>query len=111
MRKTDGGDGWTIVTFALPLGTDARVAAIYGDFNDWRGESHVLLPTGDGAPELALRLPPGRFEFRYLVDGETWFNDPDADDYAPNPFGGQNSVVYTIPADGAPTDVMTPAAG
>jgi 1,4-alpha-glucan branching enzyme len=101
MRKREGGDGWTIVTFTLPPGADGAVVTVHGDFNDWHGEDHVMLATDGGPPELSLRLPPGRFEFRYCLDGDVWINDPDADDFSPNPFGGQNSVVYTAPAGDA----------
>ena len=35
------------------------------------------------------------YEFRYLVNSSAWHNDWEADDYAPNPFSGENSVVST----------------
>jgi hypothetical protein len=42
-------------------------------------------------------LEPGHdYQFRYLVDGETWLNDPAADKYVPNPFGSENSVVIVV---------------
>ena len=34
-----------------------------------------------------------RYRFRYLLDGERWENDWEADDYADNDYGGQDSVV------------------
>ena len=34
-----------------------------------------------------------RYEYRFVVDGEDWIADDDADDFVPNPFGGKNSVV------------------
>ena len=30
-----------------------------------------------------------------LLDGYRWENDPEADDYAPNAYGGYNSVIHT----------------
>ena len=35
------------------------------------------------------------YEFKYHVDGDTWVNDPEADDYASNPYVEKNSVVHT----------------
>jgi len=41
-------------------------------------------------------LSAGReYQFRYLVDGQDWYNDWQADKYVPNNFGGDNSVVVT----------------
>ena len=39
--------------------------------------------------------PETRYEFRYLLDGEVWYNDTAAAAYAPNEFGTHNSVVET----------------
>ena len=36
-----------------------------------------------------------RHEYRYLVDGETWINDTEAETYTPNPYGSDNCVVTT----------------
>jgi hypothetical protein len=41
-----------------------------------------------------MSLEPGRrYRYRYLADGERWINDWAADDYQPNPYGGDDSVV------------------
>ena len=43
---------------------------------------------------LAIRVLAGKtVEFRYLIDGKTWQNDWYADDYVPNAFGSENSVL------------------
>ena len=39
-----------------------------------------------------LSLPPGRYEYQFVVDGR-WMPDLTAADEMPNPFGGFNSVV------------------
>jgi hypothetical protein len=33
------------------------------------------------------------YRFRYLLDGTQWTNDPVADGYAPNPYGGEDSLL------------------
>ena len=41
-----------------------------------------------------MTLETGRkYRFRYLVDGKRWENDWDADAYAPNQFGSEDSIV------------------
>ena len=47
----------------------------------------------DGRFKLTLELEAGKeYQFRYRIDGE-WHNEWEADRYAANPFGGDNSVV------------------
>jgi len=36
------------------------------------------------------------YQFKYLVDGNNWVNDTEADSLVPSPFGEPNSVVSTI---------------
>lgn len=55
----------------------------------------IELDEGHWAKELALS--PGRYEYRLVVD-EHWMADPLAQETAPNPFGGVNSVL-TVPAN------------
>ena len=50
----------------------------------------------DGRFMAMKRFEPNcRYEFRYLVDGETWINDAEAESYTPNPYGSDNCVVTT----------------
>ncbi len=53
----------------------------------------------DGVFYTRVRYPKNtEVQFRYLVDGNNWVNDPAADAYVPNEHGSENSVVKTIPA-------------
>lgn len=82
------------VTFELANPGGAKEAFILGDFNDWTAEKHKMKKSKDGNFSLAVSLKPGsEYKYRYLLDGETWVNDPEADGYAPNTFGTQDSVV------------------
>jgi len=62
---------------------------------------------------LTIELQPGRaYRFRYLLDGERWENDWDADAYVPNAFGTDDSVVdLTALATLVPTVGPEPARG
>jgi 1,4-alpha-glucan branching enzyme len=52
----------------------------------------------DGVFYTRMRYPNNtQVQFRYLVDGSAWVNDPEADAYVPNEHGTQNSVVNTTP--------------
>lgn len=89
------GSGATVqVTFEIPPADGTRVAAVCGDFNDWSETANPLTRLEDGRFRTTLELPAGRrWRFRYLLDGCRWENDWAADDYEPNVFGGQDSVV------------------
>ena len=74
---------------------DAEAVRLLGDFNDWQ-PGDVMTPNDDGNWELMLTLDPDReYQFRYLVNGTSWQNDPAADKYVPNAYGDDNSVVVT----------------
>jgi hypothetical protein len=44
-----------------------------------------------GTWEAIVTLPPGRYEYRFWVDG-VWHDDPNAHERVENPFGSQNCV-------------------
>jgi len=48
----------------------------------------------DGRFSTTISLAAGRpYRFKYLLNGNQWKNDVDADDYVPNEFGTQDSLV------------------
>jgi 1,4-alpha-glucan branching enzyme len=66
---------------------------ICGDFNDWQPTSLRMVGNPEGGLwEKRLTLPPGRHEYKFVVDGK-WLHDPDARENTPNIFGSLNSVV------------------
>ncbi len=68
---------------------------LIGDFNGWE-EPIPLKRLKDGRFSTLLELEKGRaYQFRYLVNGSEWHNDWQADQYVPNPFDSENSVVLT----------------
>ncbi|MBL8990172.1 MAG: AAA family ATPase [Phycisphaerae bacterium] len=86
------------VLFVQPaaIGTSISVA---GDFNGWSAETHPMrLNPSLGVFERTIPLPPGRHQYRIVVDGR-WIPDPYNPIEAINPFGGANSVVVVPEAD------------
>ncbi|MEZ4826374.1 MAG: isoamylase early set domain-containing protein [Bacteroidia bacterium] len=84
------------VTFRLPaeLATEAQNVCIAGDFNDWKTDDHPMKKLKSGDYSITLTLAQGKaYEYRFLIDGHQWINDPEADRYAPSPYGEENSVV------------------
>lgn len=70
----------------------AQSVFIAGSFNDWHPAIIPMIALGDGRWRKDLTLPPGRYEYRFVVDGQ-WVDDAAANETVPNPFGGQNAVL------------------
>lgn len=71
----------------------ARHVYVCGDFNDWQPASLRMIGTaGTGMWKKRLVLPPGRHEYKYIVDG-TWLHDPEARENIRNAYGSLNSVL------------------
>lgn len=74
----------------------AQAVFIAGTFNDWRPAVTPMIALGDGKWVKELSLPPGRYEYRFVVDGE-WTSDPAAAEQASNSYGESNSVLNVPP--------------
>lgn len=86
--------------FSLPA-PGASSVAVAGTFNHWDRHSHLLAGPGpDGRWTITLPLPPGRYEYLYVVNGSEWVRDPSAP-FADDGLGGRNSVVM-VPDDAGP---------
>lgn len=75
----------------------ARSVNIAGSFNDWRPRATPMIAMGRGWWVKGLVLPPGRYQYRLVVDGQS-IPDPNAAEVAPNPDGGVSSVLV-VPAE------------
>ncbi|MBU0733765.1 MAG: glycogen-binding domain-containing protein, partial [Proteobacteria bacterium] len=53
---------------------------------------HPMKKEDDGAWKKIIMVPPGRYEYRFLVDGE-WWNDPGNSQVCPNCFGSLNNFL------------------
>ena len=94
-RKTYAKTGTTCrVTFELPKEVQADRACVCGDFNDWSVTEHPMAKRKDGHFSVTIPLAASRsYRYRYLLDGERWENDWDADAYVENDFGTEDSLI------------------
>lgn len=79
------------VEFSL-VAPDAKEVFLVGDFNNWNGEGYRMKKFKDGICKKKVKLKPGRYEYRFIVDGN-WWTDPRSNDTCPNAFGTQNSII------------------
>ena len=67
---------------------------VAGTFNDWNGSKNAMSdPDGDGVFETSLLIPPGRYLYKFVVDGN-WLADPNAKAFEPDGQGGRNGVFF-----------------
>ena len=79
------------VTFSFES-NNAKEVILMGDFNKWNPKTHPMKRDGNGLWTRTLIIPPGRYEYKFLVDG-IWAEDPCNDQHRPNCFGTYNSVL------------------
>lgn len=101
-----------VTTTGVPFRLEAPGAGsvfVAGEFNNWSPNQDALRDEdGDGVFETALDLDPGRYAYKFVVDGN-WQEDPNATESTDDGFGGKNSVIV-VGADAAvPAPPDTPA--
>ena len=69
---------------------DADVVALASSFNDWDPEKHLMFRR-NGVFSLAILLAPGKYEYKFVVDGK-WEIDNENPRFTANDFGTLNSV-------------------
>jgi len=62
-----------------------------GDFNNWNAKKHPMKNIGNGMWNKSVVIPPGRYEYKFLVDKQ-WEEDPQNEQTCLNCFGTYNSV-------------------
>lgn len=85
----------------------ARQVTLAGSFNNWGGTQGggrydasidpMSDPDGDGVWSIALPLPPGRYQYKFVIDGGVrWEQDPNNADKASE--GGIENSLIIVPA-------------
>jgi 1,4-alpha-glucan branching enzyme len=84
------------VVFFLNEHFNAREVILAGSFNGWNEHALKMNKVAAGW-ELRAELPPGRYEYKFIVDGE-WMHDPVNKDKVQNEHHTYNSVLLvTLP--------------
>jgi glycosidase len=76
-----------------PQGKPEKVS-LAGTFNDWTvGRTPVTDPDGDGEYTVTLLLPPGSYQYKFVVGDNGWTQDKAGQDgESDDGFGGKNSI-------------------
>jgi 1,4-alpha-glucan branching enzyme len=71
----------------------AKSVYLVGEFNDWiPTETPLKMEKKSGTWKSSLKLKPGKYQYKFVVDGE-WWTDPNCPDWVWNEHGTHNSVV------------------
>lgn len=72
---------------------EAERVMLAGDFNNWNAaQIRFNKPNGIWRAEIDAP-PPGRYHYKFVVDGEHWVDDPSNGLKTPDNYGGFNSVL------------------
>ena len=84
-------------TFPAEAAPEAKTVEVVGDFNNWYTQEAVTMKKQKDVFKAVVELETGKeYQFRYLIDGQAWENDWEADAYVSTPFGVDNSVVSAL---------------
>ena len=80
------------LAFVAHAGVDSKVF-LAGSFNNWDPSATEMADRkGDGVFIASVRLPAGKHEYKFVVDG-TWLADSECKASVANAFGTLNSVI------------------
>jgi Glycogen recognition site of AMP-activated protein kinase len=69
----------------------AKSVKLAADFTDWEKCPLDMMQNEDGVWFSFIPLEPGRYAYRFIVDGQ-WCDDPRSAWRVPNPFGTENAL-------------------
>ncbi len=89
--KTRSGSSLNSVSFEFFAPT-ARTVTLVGDFNNWDPGSHPLRQSDRTLWKVTMRLKSGTYQYKFVIDGDRWEEDPLNPNRVPNEHGTFNSV-------------------
>ncbi len=69
---------------------------IAGDFSNWVAGDFPVHRQGDSL-FIEVPLKPGKYQYKFILNGNTWIADPNAAEFLTDPYGGRNSILTIIP--------------
>ena len=74
---------------------EAEQVFLAGNFNDWSPESLPMV-NENGLWKISMELEPGEYQYKFVVNGTNWMEDPDAPSYVDDGFGGKNGAFKLV---------------
>ncbi len=86
-------DGRWDVSFSLKLDRALQSVVVAGTFNNWSRDALPMARGADGIWRGDATVAPGVIEYKFVLDGATWIQDPRNPDGVDDNNGGKNSVL------------------
>lgn len=81
------------VSFRYRGNANTKTVSVAGSFNDWNKDRHLMKgPDADDFFNLTIRMKPGQYEYKFVINGEQWTHDPEN----PNRKGPFNNTVVRV---------------
>ena len=107
-------DGGFLFRFSAP---SARQVTLAGNFNSWGGSEtgryiadidRMTDDDGDGVWAIVKPLPPGRYQYKFVIDGGVrWEEDQSNPDTTDDGYGGFNSLLVVPPTVRYDYEILT----
>jgi diguanylate cyclase (GGDEF)-like protein len=78
-----------------------QAVALVGSFNNWDKDTDPMQPREDGTWQFVISLNPGTYQYKFVLDGHEWVNDPANPERTPHTLGGANSLLRVVEASKA----------
>lgn len=72
-----------------------------GSFNNWDSGALEMEKIGGGIWRVSLKLSPGDYQYKFVINGTDWKEDPEAPDYVPDGYGGKNGAFTLVLGNGS----------
>ncbi len=69
-----------------------QVVALVGNFNQWKLESKPMKRDAGGLWKVKVMLAPGTYQYKFVINGERWEEDPLTLQRVMNEHGTFNSI-------------------
>lgn len=89
--KNSSKDVSRLTEFKISVPKAKRVS-LAGSFNNWDANALSAKKDIRGNWTVKVSLNPGKYEYKFIVDGN-WLNDPKCASTVANNFGTQNSII------------------
>ncbi len=98
-----------LVVFRLKAPFETSTVHVAGEFNNWsKSENPLIYSSDEDIWEAEMALQPGRYEYRFVVNGMNWIKDPN------NPYWGgfnSNSILFVESPQSPELKNMEPKTG
>jgi len=70
-----------IIEYVHKLPIKAKKVVVLGDFNNWSKDKHFLENIGESKWRIKIKLFPGSYRYKFLINETIWLSDSQATEY------------------------------